>query len=104
MDAAVRSCEFTVRHVGFDGASAGGGAVIKVLHQYHQFTVRRVQWRFTLGLMGAAGGGGGHGAGELVGQEVIRRSARPPERGDDFRLRRQGVDLYQTSCDQRPLQ
>ncbi len=87
VDAAVRSSKLLIQRVGFEGASSGGAAIIKVLHHYHQFTVRRVRRKFRLVMLGAAGGGAGSGAAELVVQEVIRWSVGPLERRDDFRLK-----------------
>lgn len=67
VDAAERAAEFLLHCVGIGGALSRSGAIIKVLHHYHQFT----RQGFRLVLLGAAGGGGGDRAGELVWQEVI---------------------------------
>lgn len=71
VDAAERAAEFLLRCVRIGGALSRGGAIIKVLHHYHQFTMQRFRRSFRLVLLGAAGGGGGDRAGELVWQEVI---------------------------------
>lgn len=62
VDAAVRSSKPAIQHVGFEGALSAVGAVIKVLHHYHQFTRREAGGRwYRLVLLEAACGGGGLG-------------------------------------------
>lgn len=80
MDAVVRSGEFPPRHVASDEALSGGGAIIKVLHHYDQFTTERLR----LDLMGADGG---DRRAEPVRQEVITRLQGPLGRKHDFRLK-----------------
>lgn len=66
VDAAVRPSKLMTLGVGLGGVSPGGRAIVKILHQYHQFTVREVRQRLGLVLLGAADVGGGCGAAELV--------------------------------------
>lgn len=86
MDAAVRSSVNSIQCAGFEGFSPRVAAIIKVLHHYNQFTMRRVGWRLRLVLLRAAGGGRG-GRAESVQNKVIRLSVGPLERCDDFRSR-----------------
>lgn len=66
VDAAVRSAEFLFQRVGIGRALSRNGAIIKVLHHYHQFTMKKVRRGFKLVFLGAASDRGGTGAGELA--------------------------------------
>lgn len=52
VDAAVRSTHFLVHCVGIRRALSRNRAIIKVLHHYHQFTMKKVSWGFRLVLLG----------------------------------------------------
>lgn len=87
VDAAVWATEFLLCCTGIGGVLSQGGAIIKVLHHYHQFTMQvGVKLGSRLVLMGVAGSCGGCRAGELVRMDVLRWSAGPLDWRHNFTL------------------
>lgn len=88
VDAAVWATEFLLCCTGIGAVLLQGGAIIKVLHHYHQFTTQvGVKLGLRRVLMRVAGSCGGCRAGELVRKDVLRWSAGPLDWRNDFTLR-----------------